>query len=270
MAPRIQSPSSINYFKMCPRCYYYRYIKKIQFPTTIHLIRGNIVHSALEDFFKLNINGTHKDHHEIELNIILQSIFRERWEEKKGELDEIGLNDKQQEFYFKESVDMINNWFNRFISRVLNLSKKMEFKKAFNIIKPETEIYFKSEEHMVQGYIDAIEKIDNEISLIDYKTSRKDDMTEDYKLQLAIYALLYKEKYGVEPKTVGIDFLRHNKKFLEVNQDLIDLAIKECKNIQEKTQTENIEDYRSSNHPYCNCNDYEEIIERTTLDKFTN
>ncbi|MBT4334453.1 hypothetical protein HOD61_01405, partial [archaeon] len=54
----------------------------------------------------------------------------------------------------------------------------------------------------------------------------------------------------------------------EVNQELVDHAVKECKLIQEKTQTENIEDYQKSGHIFCECSKYEEILEKTTLDQF--
>jgi CRISPR/Cas system-associated exonuclease Cas4 (RecB family) len=268
MAPRIQSPSSINYYKMCPRCYYYRYIKKVQLPGSIHLLRGNLVHNALEDFFKVGITSIHKEHYEMELNIILQSLFKTKWDEAKSELDELGLNEKQQQFYFQESVNMINNWFARLISRVNRRAERTNLEESFNTFKPLTEEYYESKTHMVRGYIDAIEHIEGATTLIDYKTSKRDHMSEEYKLQLAIYALMYEDKHGTKPASVGIDFLRHGIRYLEVNQELVDHAVKECKLIQEKTQTENIEDYQKSGHIFCECSKYEEILEKTTLDQF--
>ena len=100
MPQRIQSPSSINYYNMCPRCYYYRYIGKLSLDPSIHLIRGKIVHKALEDFFDLKTDGIDKEHYEIELNIILQSIFKQRWEESKDQLDELKLDEKQEKYFF--------------------------------------------------------------------------------------------------------------------------------------------------------------------------
>ena len=268
MAQRIQSPSSINYNNMCPRCYYYRYIKKLSLAPSIHLIRGKIVHAALEDFFDLKTSEIDKEHYEIELNIILQSIFKQRWEESKDQLDELKLDEKQEKYFFGESVNMLNNWFNRFIKKVITRAEKTDFKEAFNTAKPQTEVHFVSEEHKVQGYIDAIEEFEGDVSLIDYKTSRMDHMTDEYKLQLAIYALLYNEKYGKHPNSVGIDFLRKNKKYLKVDQELIDHAIEQCRLIQEKTKTDDIKDYPQSNHRFCECSKYVDVLEKTTLNKY--
>jgi len=227
-----------------------------------------LVHSALEDFFKLGIDSIHEEHYEMELNIILQSLFKTKWDEAKTELNELGFNEKQQNFYFQESVNMINNWFARFISKVNRRAKRTNLEEAFNTYKPKTEEYYESKEHMVRGYIDAIEDVEETTTLIDYKTSKRDHMSEEYKLQLAIYALMYEDKHGTKPASVGIDFLRHGIRYLEVNQALVDLAKKECKEIQEKTQTENIEDYPQTGHIFCECKKYEEILEKTTLDQF--
>ena len=75
-------------------------------------------------------------------------------------------------------------------------------------------------------------EIDGEVSLMDYKTSKREKMSPEYRLQLAIYALLYEEKYGKKPHSVGIDFLRHKQHYLDLDQDLVDFAKLECKFIQ--------------------------------------
>ena len=197
MAARIQSPSSINTYKQCPRRYYYNYILKIeQKIPSIHLQRGKIAHSALEDFFKVNIATISKNHYSFELKIILQNLFKQKWAAGKDELEKIDLTKDQLEFYYEETLQMINNWFNNFLQKLEPKVPEFGLEEAFNIVKPLTEIYFISEKHQVRGFIDAIHKIDGKTSLIDYKTSKREKITEEYKLQLAIYALLYEEKYG--------------------------------------------------------------------------
>ena len=56
MAKRVESPSSINTFKQCKRKYYYSYIEKLPSVPSIHLVRGNIAHSALEDFYDIDVS----------------------------------------------------------------------------------------------------------------------------------------------------------------------------------------------------------------------
>ena len=66
-----------------------------------------------------------------------------------------------------------------------------------NKLKPKTEVFFISEKHNVRGYIDAIHEDENgEVIIIDYKTSKRDHLSDEYKLQLAIYALMVGEKQG--------------------------------------------------------------------------
>ena len=168
MAQRIQSPSSINTYKQCPRKYYYNYILKLPTVASIHLIRGKIVHSVLEDFFKIDISTIDGEHKEFELNVLLQSMFKEKWANARNELIELGLGQHKLEFYYEESQEMVNSWFESLLNRIqLKQNKHLTFDEAFNLLKPETEVYFKSDEHKVQGFIDAVHNIEGEISLIE-------------------------------------------------------------------------------------------------------
>ena len=268
MAQRVQSPSSINYYKMCPQCYFYRYVMKLQLPSSIYMVRGKIAHSALEDFFKIGIDEITNGHYEFELNVILQSLLKQKWKESEEELNDLGLGSRKLDFFYDETISMLNNWFENFINKLSSIVEKSDLKSAFEELKPITEMYFKSDEHMVQGYVDAIHKIDGKVSIIDYKTSRRAELTEDYKLQLALYAMFYEEKYGVLPEYVGVDFLKHNIKYLKVDRTMVDMAKKEAKLIHQNTVSDNISDYPSTNHHYCECSKYKELLEKTTLHKF--
>ena len=110
--------------------------------------------------------------------------------------------------------------------------------------KPETEVRLFSQRYRVMGIIDAIYKQNGKASLTDYKTSKKDELTQDIKVQMAIYALLYKENYGMLPDTIAIDFLKHEKAIpFKVTDEFSNHAIKICKEIHEKTSSVNEEDY---------------------------
>ena len=270
MAARIQSPSSINTYKQCPRKYYYHYVLKV--PTkivSIHLERGKIVHSVLEDFFKVDISKITQVHYEFELKIILQNLFKQKWQDSKEKLEKTELTKDQLAFYYEESVLMIDNWFKNFLKVLKPRIDSYGLKDAFEMVKPLTEVYFISNEHQVRGFIDAVHEIDGKISLIDYKTSAREKVTEEYKLQLAIYALLYEEKYGKKPHLVGIDFLRHKPHYLEVDDELVELAKKECKAIQEVTLSESIEDYPMCTSVLCKyCDFYDICFGQKTIHDF--
>ena len=51
----LYSPSSILTYKQCPRKFYYQYVEKLPTKKSFALVRGSIVHSVIEDFFKIDV-----------------------------------------------------------------------------------------------------------------------------------------------------------------------------------------------------------------------
>lgn len=265
MAPRIQSPSSINTYRQCPRKYFYQYILKLATKPNIHLVRGKVVHSVLEDFFKVSIANIHPENYEFELKTLLFDMFRQEWEKSGSELVRIGIGIHDRIFYYNETKKMFENWFSGFSKKLKGLMETKTLIEAFNYLTPRREERYFSEAHQVQGYIDAIHEWADGVHILDYKTSSKDEISSEYKLQLGIYALLYHEKHGVKPKKVGINFLKFGEKFLEVDDLLIADAKKACVEIHEKTQTDEKTDYPRQEGPLCKwstgqCDFYEQCI----------
>ncbi|MFP4111823.1 MAG: RecB family exonuclease [Candidatus Woesearchaeota archaeon] len=246
---RTQSPSSINIYKQCPRKYYYQYIEKIPTKTNIHLVRGSIAHKILEDFFSIEI----KDDDPLLGDTLfrwINSLFEKEWEKNKDDLSSLDMEKSQLDFYKEETKAMLNTWLGSFLKR---LSKAHDNpSKAFEILTPRMEVLYHSDNYGVKGFIDVIEEIDDEVRLIDYKTSKKAHLSDAYKLQLAIYALLYKEKHGVMPRKVGISFLKFGEIHeLAVDQKLLDFAELEIELIHMNTQFRNKEDYPKNITPLC-------------------
>src|SRR3989338_7328965 len=171
MGKRVQSPSSINVYKQCPRKYYYQYILKLDTLPSIHTLRGNIAHSVLENFFDADLSM---------LNI---KNFREPLQKRIQQL-------------------LIKHWNEKLVQKVKSFSD-LSFQEIFKKLTPLRELEYQSHKYAVRGFIDAIEEMEDKRRLMDYKTSKRFHITEEYKLQLAIYALLYQEKHGVIPDQVG-------------------------------------------------------------------
>ncbi len=252
---RIQSPSSINTFNQCPRKYYYQYIEKLETKPNIHLVRGNVMHSVLENFFKTDISRL-SDNFEVELRTIAHELLRKFWNEKKDKFDSLDLEDEQIDFFYSDSETMLNNWMDNFVAK---LGKQENFTDGFKKLTPNTEVHYLSDNHQVQGYIDAIHESPEEVVLIDYKTSKKDYMSSEYKLQLAIYALLYYEKHGVLPSKVGVDFLKFNEKMIEVDESMVEYAKEEVSKVHRNTKSQAKEDYSKNPTPLCNWCDFYEL-----------
>ena len=103
---RIESPSSINTYKQCPRKYYYQYILGLPSVASIHLVRGRAVHEALEAFFKLDIDRINKESWEEELRIVLLDLFDKTWASKQDKLDELDISYEERELDNDTAVEL--------------------------------------------------------------------------------------------------------------------------------------------------------------------
>lgn len=258
MAKRIQSPSSINTYKQCPRKYYYIYIKKLQTLPNIHLIRGGIAHSVLEDLFKIDIdklpdngadNADEIKGYEMLLQCLLKDFLKQKWQKARPELEELDMTEAQRIFYYEETEQMLMLWLRNFLKKLSR--EKKSFKEAFKKWTPKTEEEYTSEKYQVKGFIDAIHEFEDEVVLMDYKTSNKNIITPEYKLQLAIYALLYYELHGKKPSKVGIDFLKYGERRIDVDEELMNLAKFEIEQIHASTGSEDLDDYPKKEGPLC-------------------
>lgn len=247
---RIQSPSSINTFFQCPRKYFYQYIEKLDTFPSIHLVRGRIAHSVLEDFFKLNIEAVSTENYDFEFKIILHELLSKHWTKSQAEIAGLGMSNYEVDFYLNETKQMIQFWVLDFLKKLKIEMDSKNLIDAFRFLTPKTEMYLCSEEHGVRGYIDAIFTC-NEVKIIDYKTSKRDHITDAYRLQLAIYAMLYDEKYGKLPDKVGIHFLKFCEKVMDVDKDMVDYAKREVAFIHENTQSKELCDYPKKESPLC-------------------
>ncbi|MBI5391859.1 PD-(D/E)XK nuclease family protein [Candidatus Woesearchaeota archaeon] len=257
---RVESAHSISMFKQCRRKYFYKYKLELPEKKGIAAINGQVVHAALEEFFNMNLEQVNELNFEEKCKIHLFGCFSKAWVAAIPELKEVQEEKITIRKYYEDSLAMLQNFSELFIQRVKKELMSSSFQQAFNKWKPESEVYILSEKHQIQGYIDAIHKRNGEVLILDYKTSRKADMTEEYKRQLAIYGLLYKEKFGVAPQKVGLYFLRHNEeKFMDVNEALLEDVKKECASVHKGTASEDIGAYPKNLGVWCRYCDFQTV-----------
>lgn len=248
---RVQSPSSINTYIQCPRKYFFIYNLKLPCKPSIHLVRGSAAHSALEDFFLIMPEIIGEDYH-TELKIILLSLLNKHWKKSEGDLSKLELTDSEINMFYKETQQMLSNWAGQFTGKIDSLVRNgMSFANAFEKLKPITEEEYKDEELMVRGFIDAIEKNEG-VRLMDYKTSKRAHITDAYRLQLGIYAMLYERKHGKRPDKVGIYFLREGEQVIDVDDSLILDAKFQIEQIHSETENnDDINKYPKKESPLC-------------------
>jgi CRISPR/Cas system-associated exonuclease Cas4 (RecB family) len=248
---RIQSPSSINTYNQCPRKYYYHYIEKLPGSPSIHLTRGKIAHSVLENFFKVKVQKLPEANFMFVLKIFIHDMLEQYWQQQADELNKLQLTRPQLDFYFTETKGMVDNWYKRFLRKLATEMEQHNFVQAFDRLTPKAEEYYESKPFGIRGYIDAIHEVDGEVILMDYKTSKRPKMSPEYRLQLALYAMMYEEKHGSLPDRVGIDFLRHNEMHLDVDTELVSHAKCESELIHINTQSKDKQDYPMQPGPLC-------------------
>lgn len=261
---RVQSPSSINTYRQCPRKYYYNYIKKLPTKQSIHLLRGKLVHSVLEEFYVLN-KKIDTDYFTFFQKRVI-SDFTKKWEEGKDELTALKLGEESLSHHYKETLLMLINWVNDFsIKFGKRLRQEPDYNEAFKILTPITEEEFVSEELSVRGFVDAIEIVDGKVKIVDYKTSGSSVISDSQLIQIGIYAALYKEKHKKIPDFASLYFLREGEKEVKINDKLIEFALKELNEVHKKTESVDINDYPKKVSALCKwssgqCDFYEECF----------
>ena len=233
------TPTSINTYIYCPRKYYFKRIAKRPQKLNIHLIRGITVHRAIELFYKLEINHCALFNYS-DFKRILQDLFRQEWEDQAHNLNKLGLTDTELEFYFHGALKMLKNFTHHFYSNL-----------GFEKPTPVIEKNLVSKRLNLRGRIDGIffnQQARAPPLLLDYKTSKSKEITQNYKRQLLIYALLYFDNHKIIPE-VGIHFLNFEDGLLKfpVNEKDLHQTEELVKNIHEKIKSNTINDYP------CNC-----------------
>ncbi len=221
-------------YNRCPRKYFLHYILKNPIKPNIHLYRGSIVHSTLHLFEQLKLsNITRKDHPQLRTQLL--DIFYAEWKRHAEDIAGLWLPDDVVNGFREESIMMLDNFLAHYIEEQIRgpPEKKTELK------------LFSGDEYSVMGIVDLIKEKDGTVEIIDYKTAKKADMTAEYRLQLAIYALLYEEKFNRLPSRVGIHFLKYKDgvRMIEVDEQLVNLAKREAKLIHVNTASDNPADY---------------------------
>jgi len=242
------SPSSINAFYYCPRKWYKTYVEGIRGPDTIHTIRGKAVHKACEDIFDKEFMETIPYKVQEAVPILKEkiiNIFEEEWNTYEKELEAIELNNDEINNVYTASATALQDFIDRKINAALVLmdkGKAKRFRTAFKKIAPKfKELWIDNRTYNVGGFVDAVEKdsYSDDIALIDYKTSLRhgEMLTADYRRQLALYALMYHDKYKVKPRYVGIHYLLDNSTILlEVTEELEQYAIDTINDVRSKIQ----------------------------------
>jgi len=243
------SPTSINLFRGCPRRFYYTYIEKVERLPSIHLLKGTIVHSVLEEFYT-----------KYGLDII--KLLDANWKLYQSELKETGAD---LEIEYNDCKDMLifhklihDTEINGLVSSGKLSSKEL----AFENIKPVfNEKRLDDSKFNICCKIDRVDinKYTGIITLGDYKTSKRYGLSisEDYLRQHAIMGLIYKNVENVLPNFGTTIYLRYGiVDRIRITPDLIKYAIDEVNTVRALACTEGIDNYPMKQTELCRWCDF--------------
>ena len=170
----------------------------------------------------------------------LLTIFNGLWDKAKDRLDYLKLAPEQIEFYHNDSELMIFNYSHWLFKHGLP-SPDM------------TEARFFSKNLRLMGIIDAVYENQGKTILVDYKTSKNPEVTDDINRQAAIYAFLYMDRFKKAPESIWIHFLKDvdEPKLIHVDEHLLDYAKILVESIREKTKGFDKQSYPCTCGGYC-------------------
>ena len=210
----IYSVSQIQTYNLCPRKYMYQYVLKIPTINRHYFDFGTTLHSVIEE---ISILIEQKDEKDLELIFSKAlNLLSKKWISKGY------LSEEDEIEYYEKGVDSIR----KYIAKEFELRKENKRK----IIEREKNFIIDLGGKKFTGFIDRIDKVENNFEIIDYKTSNSIEMESklNSNVQLNMYAFAFKSIYGFWPSKIGLWYLVHDK-IISVNyeEDLFD-RIKKC------------------------------------------
>ena len=194
------SYSQIDTFHQCPRKWTYRYIDDLRFnEQNIHLDYGSAVHKGLESaFLELKDNNKLSDQDMLQ---VVETLSRDyQYGDSQEELYRFAIEDMKRLINYQGFYEKIKD------KEIVGVEDEFDLKIPTMFCGEEVEINIK-------GYIDLIYRdSDNKLVVVDHKTSKKkfDKNKRRTNLQIPIYFMAIKDKYGEYPKSGIYNFTKLN------------------------------------------------------------
>ncbi|EKE04693.1 MAG: hypothetical protein ACD_20C00022G0018 [uncultured bacterium] len=193
------SYTKLSFYSACPKRYYYRYVEKRPYYPTVMTKYGSNIHRSLKDFSEIIRSGQTIDKE------VQETLYEKQWtsvskdDSKNLELKNLGL--KQLQDFVDSNINVMCN--------------TIYLEKSFS---------FPFEDIVLCGYIDRVDKLDNDkVEIIDYKTGNIRNLPQD-DLQLNFYALVCRDYFNLTPAKLSLYFLKTNQKTsVDADNKCIDL-----------------------------------------------
>lgn len=192
--PRSLSPSKVTSFRDCALAFRFSAIERLPEPSSPAMVKGTLVHSALERLFWFHERGTRSESAGL-------AELSAAWDELQSdpEFVSLDLTADQAEAFREDGATFVHNYF------------RLEDPNEVRAVGMELTLDAKLGDVRLRGIIDRLDLTeDGELVVIDYKTGRAPSQAyEQSKLVgVHIYAMLCEELLGRRPVRVELLHLR--------------------------------------------------------------
>ncbi|MDP2821012.1 MAG: UvrD-helicase domain-containing protein [bacterium] len=196
LLPKYFSFTQFKAFDNCPLQYKFAHILKIPVRGKASFSFGKTIHNALFDFVKLASEQGQKIGFDK-----LFGIYEKNW------IDEWFKDKEQKKEYFEQGKKSLEKFYDDF------REEKPEIVKIGDDLALEKDFNLKIGGQTIIGKIDRIDKIGEQIEIIDYKTGAfKEKLEKDDKEQLLLYQIAAEEVFKIEPKKLTYYYLDQGQK----------------------------------------------------------
>ena len=206
--PNHFSFSQLRAFENCPYQYRFAHILKVPIRGKAVFSYGKTIHNTLFAFIKNHYESGFPVEEILFENLL--KVYQEQW------IDDWYENKSQQQEYFETGKRTLKIFYKDFLETkptILFIENKPAAEQYFNLkINHDTFI----------GVIDRIDKIENGVELIDYKTgTAKEKLSAQDKEQLLIYQIAAEQVLGLKPRKLTYYYLDQAQtlSFLGTEQD---------------------------------------------------
>ncbi len=247
--PKQFSFTQLAAFRTCPLQYKFAHVLKIPIFGKWTFSFGKTMHNTLQHFFETWVEreGTDPASAPKKPPVTreeLMKLYEENW------LDDWYVNDRQREEYREKGSSQLNAYYD---SVEKDIPSPAFLEQAFTL---------KFGKIVIKGRIDRIDRFEDGIEIIDYKTGNPKELkklSKEDKEQLLLYQMAATDVLGLIPKKLTFHYLQDNSSvsFLGSDKDLVSLR----ERIVERVQSIKDSNFKATPGFHCGFCDFADICE---------
>jgi putative RecB family exonuclease len=192
--PRSLSPSKLSAFKDCPLAFRFAAIDRLPEAPAPHMVKGTLVHSALERLFWDHPRGQRSPE-------AARHALEQAWQslQEEPELVSLDLTESEREAFVTDAASLVDGYL------------RLEDPDAVDAVGVELTLEADVAGLRLRGIIDRLDvNQDGELEVVDYKTGRVPSVHQEQQRLggVQFYALLCEQVLGRRPSRVRLMYLR--------------------------------------------------------------